>query len=251
MHWLIMSTRSAAYLFAAAAILLVPSLPADAQQGNADTAATQDTGKDYLATPETTKLMADYVAILLRENSSVYTPLLEDPRFMEGFAAGLHDAGELSEEEQNARWQALLEEAGNARTAQIEYETQRRLIEQETWMADMRDRPDAAVTPNGVILLYQTQGMGPVPAEDATVRVHYHGTLSDGTVFDSSIDRGPPETLPLPDLIHGWREGMASVPVGSVVDIYIPPELAYGDQRVRQIPPDSALAFRIHLLGIE
>ena len=84
-----------------------------------------------------------------------------------------------------------------------------------------------------------------------SVSVHYHGTLIDGKVFDSSVERGEPTSFPLQGVIRGWTEGLQLMPVGSKWRFHIPSDLAYGDQaQGDDIPPGSTLIFDVELLGI-
>jgi FKBP-type peptidyl-prolyl cis-trans isomerase len=96
-------------------------------------------------------------------------------------------------------------------------------------------------------------GTGAVsPKETDTVKVHYHGTLLDGTVFDSSVERGEPISFPLDRVIPGWTEGLQLMKVGDKFKFEIPANLAYGaDSPSEKIPPDSTLVFEVELLGIE
>jgi FKBP-type peptidyl-prolyl cis-trans isomerase FklB len=96
-----------------------------------------------------------------------------------------------------------------------------------------------------------TEGTGPKPRAKDKVTCHYHGTLIDGTVFDSSVSRGQPATFPLNMVIKGWTEGLQLMTVGSKWRFFIPPQLAYGDRQVStQIGPNSTLIFDVELLGI-
>jgi FKBP-type peptidyl-prolyl cis-trans isomerase len=93
---------------------------------------------------------------------------------------------------------------------------------------------------------------GTSPKATDTVRVHYHGTLLDGTVFDSSVQRGQPISFPLNRVIAGWTEGLQLMKVGDKFKFEIPPDLAYGDNSPSpKIPPNSTLVFEVELLGIE
>jgi FKBP-type peptidyl-prolyl cis-trans isomerase FklB len=95
------------------------------------------------------------------------------------------------------------------------------------------------------------QGEGPTPGPDSTVTVHYRGTLLDGTVFDSSYDRGEPISFPVNGVIAGWTEALQMMTVGSKWELFIPADLAYGPQGRPSIPPNSVLTFQVELLGID
>ncbi|MDP5172522.1 MAG: FKBP-type peptidyl-prolyl cis-trans isomerase [Bacteroidia bacterium] len=103
----------------------------------------------------------------------------------------------------------------------------------------------------GVMLYIVTEGKGAKPAVTDELKVNYHGMLEDGTVFDSSFDRGEPNVFPLNRLIKGWQIGLVEVPEGSKVRLVIPPAAAYGDQAKPSIPPGSTLIFDIELISIE
>jgi len=104
-------------------------------------------------------------------------------------------------------------------------------------------------------LKYQVlkHGTGTVsPKASDTVKVHYHGTLLDGTVFDSSVQRGEPVSFPLNAVIPGWTEGLQLMKVGDKFKFEIPPNLAYGPNSPSpKIPPNSTLVFEVELLGIQ
>jgi FKBP-type peptidyl-prolyl cis-trans isomerase len=104
-------------------------------------------------------------------------------------------------------------------------------------------------------LKYQVlkQGTGTVsPKATDTVKVHYHGTLLNGTVFDSSVQRGEPISFPLNGVIAGWTEGLQLMKVGDKFKFEIPPNLAYGENSPSPtIPPNSTLVFEVELLGIQ
>lgn len=89
------------------------------------------------------------------------------------------------------------------------------------------------------------------PAATDTVKVHYHGTLVDGTVFDSSVERGQPISFGLHQVIRGWTEGLQTMVEGQKTRLFIPPELGYGDRSAGKIPPGSVLIFDVELLAIE
>ena len=94
-------------------------------------------------------------------------------------------------------------------------------------------------------------GDGAKPVATDTVKVHYRGTLLDGTEFDSSYARNEPISFGLNRVISGWTEGVALMPIGSKFMFFIPPELAYGEGGGGPIPPNSTLIFEVELLDIE
>jgi FKBP-type peptidyl-prolyl cis-trans isomerase FkpA len=119
------------------------------------------------------------------------------------------------------------------------------------FLEKMSKETGAVRGPSGVIYIPVTVGNGPSPTADKTVRVHYHGTLRDGTVFDSSVQRGEPISFPLNGVIPCWTEGVQKMKVGGKAKLVCPSETAYGDQGTGPIPGGAALLFEVELLGIE
>ena len=108
----------------------------------------------------------------------------------------------------------------------------------------------AQKTDSGLIITEITPGTGESPGATDTVKVHYHGTLRDGTVFDSSVDRGEPATFPLNQVIRCWTEGLQLMKVGGKSRLVCPPDIAYGDQGRPGIPGGATLIFEVELLSI-
>lgn len=108
----------------------------------------------------------------------------------------------------------------------------------------------AEKTESGLIIQTLKEGSGPSPDPSDTVSVHYHGTLRDGTVFDSSIDRGEPVQFSLDRVVPCWSEGLQKMKVGGKAKLICPPDLAYGDRANGPIPAGSTLTFEVELLGI-
>ncbi len=121
----------------------------------------------------------------------------------------------------------------------------------EQFLAENATREGVQVTESGLQYEVITMGKGEKPTATDNVTVHYHGTLIDGTVFDSSVERGEPATFGLNQVIPGWTEGVQLMPVGSKFKFYIPYQLAYGDRDAGDIKPFSALIFEVELLSIE
>jgi FKBP-type peptidyl-prolyl cis-trans isomerase FklB len=114
-----------------------------------------------------------------------------------------------------------------------------------------KSKPGVTSLSSGLQYEVITEGQGAMPRATNTVTCHYHGTLIDGTVFDSSVKRGQPASFPLNRVISGWTEGLQLMRVGSKWRFFIPPELGYGDRQVSaQIGPNSTLVFEVELLAI-
>jgi FKBP-type peptidyl-prolyl cis-trans isomerase FklB len=121
----------------------------------------------------------------------------------------------------------------------------------KAFFAENKTKPGVVELPSGIQYKILKEGTGAFPLETDKVTVHYKGTLLDGTVFDSSIDRGEPVTFPLNQVIKGWTEGMQKCKLGGKIQLFIPSELAYGDKAQGPIPGGSALIFEVELLNIE
>jgi FKBP-type peptidyl-prolyl cis-trans isomerase FklB len=113
-----------------------------------------------------------------------------------------------------------------------------------------KNKPGVIVLPSGLQYEIITEGSGVKPTATQTVTCHYHGTLTNGTVFDSSVKRGAPASFPLNRVISGWTEALQLMPVGSKWRLFLPPQLAYGSMQVGSIPANSTLIFEVELLSI-
>ena len=121
----------------------------------------------------------------------------------------------------------------------------------QEFLAANRQKPGITELPSGLQYEVLVMGDGPKPTAFNSVTCHYHGTLIDGKVFDSSVKRGKPATFPLNQVIKGWTEGLQLMPTGSKWRFFIPPHLAYGDRQTGPvIGPNSTLIFEVELLGI-
>jgi FKBP-type peptidyl-prolyl cis-trans isomerase FklB len=121
----------------------------------------------------------------------------------------------------------------------------------QEFLAANKTKPGVIALPSGLQYSIIKEGTGPKPAVTDVVRVHYHGTLINGKVFDSSIERGQPVELALNNVIAGWTEALQLMSVGSKWKLYVPSELGYGDQSPGDaIPAGSTLIFDVELLNI-
>ena len=120
----------------------------------------------------------------------------------------------------------------------------------EAWMAANAKKPGVKTLPSGVQYKVIKEGAGQMPKDTSVVKVNYEGHLIDGTVFDSSYKNGQPVTLRANQVIKGWTEALVHMPAGSVWEVYIPQELAYGDREQGQIKPYSPLVFKIELISV-
>jgi FKBP-type peptidyl-prolyl cis-trans isomerase len=120
------------------------------------------------------------------------------------------------------------------------------------FLAANAKKPGVQVTASGLQYQVLQAGNGPKPKASDAVRVNYRGTLIDGTVFDDSAQHGGPATLPLPQMVDGWKEGIPLMPVGSKYRFWIPANLGFGEQGTPggPIPPNATLVFDVELLGI-
>jgi len=167
---------------------------------------------------------------------------------LEGFTDTLNgqpsqlEVAEINEAfgEMQARMQALQAEQSKTMSA-----------EGEKFLTENAKRDEVSVTESGLQYEILNTGDGDKPVGSSTVRTHYHGTLIDGTVFDSSYDRGQPAEFPVNGVISGWTEALQMMPVGSKWRLYVPYNLAYGEQGAGgDIAPYTTLIFDVELLDI-
>lgn len=172
----------------------------------------------------------------------------------DALAAGFNDAfkgeSKYSEEEVQAYIQAFSVKYQAAEQAKKEADIASNIEAGKTFLAENGQREGVVTTESGLQYEVLTEAEGPSPLATDTVRVHYHGTLLDGSVFDSSVERNEPAEFPLNRVISGWTEGVALMQVGSKYKFYIPSELAYGSRATGKITPHSTLIFEVELLDI-
>lgn len=123
--------------------------------------------------------------------------------------------------------------------------------EAEKFLEENAERDGVVVLPSGLQYEIIREGSGAIPTDEDQVKVHYHGTLMDGTVFDSSVDRNEPAVFGVTQVIPGWTEALKLMPVGSKWKVYVPYGLGYGAEDRGTIKPFSTLIFDVELIGIE
>jgi FKBP-type peptidyl-prolyl cis-trans isomerase FklB len=132
-----------------------------------------------------------------------------------------------------------------------EKKSQEATAEGSSFLIENAKKEGVITTSSGLQYEIITNGTGATPSESDKVTVHYHGTLLDGTVFDSSVDRGQPATFPVNGVIPGWVEALQLMNVGSKYKLYIPSDLAYGERGAGgAIGPNATLIFEVELLSI-
>ena len=172
------------------------------------------------------------------------------------FLLGIDDAendrdSRFSEDEIRAIMTEFQEQAKAKRLAAQDKIKAENKAKGEAYLAANAQKEGVTVTESGLQYKVLQSGEGASPTAEDRVTVHYHGTLIDGTVFDSSVDRGEPATFAVGGVIKGWTEALQLMKVGDKFELTIPSELAYGEQaRSAEIQPNSVLVFEVELLDI-
>lgn len=152
--------------------------------------------------------------------------------------------------------QQLSDEKLQATFVQFQAEMQKQMAEKakkenEKFIAEFKAQEGVKTTESGLMYKADKQGEGDSPKAIDTVTVHYTGKLMDGTVFDSSVDRGQPATFPLNRVIAGWTEGLQLMKPGAKYQFLIPADLAYGAEGGGPIPPNAMLHFQVELISVK
>jgi FKBP-type peptidyl-prolyl cis-trans isomerase FklB len=177
-----------------------------------------------------------------------------DPNIL---ARGLKDAlaggkTELTEDQARAALMEVQNDLRKKQQEQMQQAGEANKKEGEAFLAANKSKDGVVTLPSGLQFKILTQGTGPKPAASDSVVCNYRGTLLNGTEFDSSYKRGEPMTFAVGGVIKGWTEALQLMPVGSKWQLFIPPNLAYGERAPGpEIGPDSTLIFEVELLSIQ
>ncbi|MBS0351213.1 MAG: FKBP-type peptidyl-prolyl cis-trans isomerase [Proteobacteria bacterium] len=173
---------------------------------------------------------------------------------VQAFAQGLQDAlngnkVQMSSEQIDQELRDFARTASSQYQAKMQQDAQKNQQIGNAFLDANKKRPGVSTTSSGLQYKVLTPGTGPKPSQSDTVTVDYEGRLLDGKVFDSSYERGKPASFPVNAVIMGWQEALQLMPVGSTWEIYIPPNLAYGQQGAGGvIGPNQTLVFKVHLI---
>lgn len=195
-------------------------------------------------------------AIGLNIGRSMHTDSLDvDPEIlMRGLKDGLSGGkADLTDEEVKETLDALRKELVAQHEAKLQAEGEANKKAGDAFLADNKAKPGVVALPSGLQYRILVTGTGPKPKAEDTVVCNYKGMLLDNTEFDSSYKRGEPATFPVSGIIKGWTEALQLMPVGSKWQLFIPPELAYGERGASRggIGPNATLVFEVELLSIK
>jgi FKBP-type peptidyl-prolyl cis-trans isomerase FklB len=202
--------------------------------------------------PETTDARAAYtIGYMTGAASQSRAPNLDTDGFMQGFRDAYAKKDPLLTEAEMKAAMSAFEERLKTEMAMAQ---KKEGLEAETagatFLVENAKKTGVKTTASGLQYEVIKEGKGPKPAATSIVKVHYEGKLTDGTIFDSSRQRGEPIELPLDRVIPGWTEGVQLMNVGSRYRLVIPGKLGYGEQGAGPIPPNAVLVFDIELLEI-
>lgn len=205
-----------------------------------------------LAAPETEDERLSYsLGVAYGQSIAQEYPELD----IEAFTDAIRDLIEgndlaMDADEMAATLSQFQQEALAARQAEAEEMAEQNLAKGQAFMAENGEREEVTTTDSGLQYEVLESGDGESPGPSSHVEVHYEGTLVDGTVFDSSFDRGQPLSFRVDQVIEGWQEALQLMSVGDTWMLFIPPELGYGAQGQGPIGPNETLIFRVELLDV-
>ena len=175
---------------------------------------------------------------------------------LEVYTAGIRDAlsgakPQLSQEEVNKTVSEIQSRVMAARQKELQESADKNLSEGKAFLEANRKKEGVKTSSSGLQYKVLAEGNGKTPKATDEVTVHYRGALIDGTEFDSSYRRGKPLTLKVNGVIRGWTEALQMMKAGSRWQLFIPPDLAYGERAMGRIPPNSTLIFEVELISVK
>ncbi|ALU43457.1 FKBP-type peptidyl-prolyl cis-trans isomerase [Pseudoalteromonas rubra] len=176
---------------------------------------------------------------------------LDQALIMRGFKDALDGNAKLDEAKIREVLTALDSSVREKQTAKAQADAEKNKVEGAEYLAENAKKDGVNVTDSGLQYEVLSEGEGKKPVATDIVKVHYKGTLLDGSEFDSSYARNQPATFPLNQVIAGWTEGLQLMAVGSKYKFTIPSELGYGERNLGKIPANSTLVFEVELLEIQ
>ena len=176
-----------------------------------------------------------------------------DPELLvRGLKDGLADKAALTDQQMEEVMESFGQQVMAKQAAATSGLADKNLKDGQAFLAANKAKPGVQTLPSGLQYKVIKEGTGKTPKATDTVKVHYEGTLIDGTIFDSSIKRGEPIEFPVGGVIKGWTEILQRMKVGSKYQVFIPSDLAYGaNPRPGKIKPNDTLIFDIELLGVQ
>lgn len=223
---------------------MIAALAAGLLAANLSAAESKPTDKAELSNP---KLKASYViGVNIGKGMKTQGVDVDADMILKGLKDGLAGNAALNDAEMQEAMMGLQKDM-QAKAQELGVKSKK---EGEDYLAANKSKEGVKSTASGLQYKVIKEGKGPKPKSTDVVKVHYRGTLLDGTEFDSSYKRGEPVEFPLDQVIKGWTEGLQLMTVGSKYQLFIPSALAYGEPGNRGIPPNSALIFEVELLEI-
>ena len=230
---------------------------ADAEAGKAPAAQSAQAGSasGALKTFEETSAyaigqsMGRYIANTLQRQQELGVKL-DNAEIMKGVQDGLAKKSLLDDKQLEKALKDYDQKINEAAAKKAADESKANLEKGQKFLEENAKKKGVVTTSSGLQYEVLSEGKGDKPKASDIVKVHYTGTLIDGTKFDSSRDRNEPAEFPLDHVIPGWTEGVQLMTVGSKYKFYLPSKLAYGEQGAGTIPPNSVLVFEVELLSI-
>jgi FKBP-type peptidyl-prolyl cis-trans isomerase len=251
-----MDSKKSLIVCTAFALLFGLASTACAQQDEgAQAEAAEATSEEGATEMSDTREKASYaIGLNMGRNFSGQGVDVDMDALIEGLRSGMDEDADAkyTDEELQAAMQAFQQEMMAAQQARMEREGTENAAAGEAFLSENAEKEGVTVLESGLQYeVLEDGGQGESPTAEDSVRVHYEGKLIDGTVFDSSYERGQPVVFPLGRVVAGFREGITQMQVGDKYRLYIPSELGYGERGAgANIPPNATLIFDIELLDI-